>query len=384
MVKEQQKALRPSIMYIITQGILGGAPMHIKHLSESLSSSYNVHVVIGIKGPIYDDLLSSGISVYHIPELTKELNPKNDIMAIYKIYKLIRKIKPDIVSTHSSKAGVIGRVASRLCGVPAIFTAHGWAFTEGVPPVKRRFYILTERFAARWAKKIICVSENDLRLAEDNNVGKKTQRMVIHNGMPMLNEQYLAYPGEQKIVNIIMVARFVEPKDHRSVLLALSKIKTTHNYKVYFVGDGPLLQETKDLINDLNLNDTVLLLGSRTDVPELLAKSHIFVLVSKWEGFPRSIIEAMRAGLPVIASDVGGCRESVVDGKTGFLIPRDDIDMLGQKLELLISKPELRTQMGEAGYKRFEEFFTFGKMRDKTVTVYEDILKARKETGQCF
>lgn len=355
---------------------MGGAQTHISHLATHLGSEFDVHVAVGVKGPLWNKLQSSGIPVYHVPSLVRSISPFKDIKCINEIVGLLKSIKPDLISTHSSKAGILGRLAAHRCGIPAIFTAHGWAFTEGVPEMQRRLYIHVERTAARWSGKIICVSEYDRQLALKHGVGSPEQLITIHNGMPLLPGDYLAKQGEKDPVRLIMVSRFSEQKDHQLLLYALSELRVNHDFVVDLVGDGPLLPQYKELTRKLALDDNVNILGARTDVPELLAKAQVFLLISKWEGFPRSILEAMRAGLPVIASDVGGARESVVDGETGFLVPRGDVYILRDRLATLINQAELRVQMGRKGRDRFLQNFTFQHMLTKTLGVYQEVLQA--------
>lgn len=141
------------------------------------------------------------------------------------------------------------------------------------------------------------------------------------------------------------------------------------------MGDGPDLDALQSLARELEVYHRVIFSGQRLDVPERLKKADVFVLATRWEGFPRSILEAMRAGLPVVATDVGGCRESVVDGETGFLVPKEDPVQLRDRLRILMDSPELRVQMGQKGRKRFEENYTFEGMYDRTVAVYREVLQ---------
>ncbi len=364
------------ILYIITQGILGGAQTHIRHLCENLKEDCDVHVAVGVYGPLVDDLSKEGIAVHVVPSLVRPISPFKDIGGFRELKRLIKSVKPDLISTHSSKAGILGRLAAKVYGVPVIFTAHGWAFTEGVPSAKRIMYIWAERFAAKWADKIICVSENDRKLALDYGVATEEQLITIHNGMPIINGTFNDKKGkEDKAVEFIMVARFSEQKDHQLLLTAIRHTNSQNNYVLSLVGDGELLESTRTLCLDMTIEDKIRFLGPRQDVPELLTGADAFVLTSNWEGLPRRIIEAMRAGLPVVASDVGGINELVEEGVTGFLVPRGDAETLRARLEILIDNPEIRHQMGMAGYERFLEKFTFDRMLTETVKVYEEVMQ---------
>jgi len=365
---------KPKILYLMTRGILGGPHTHIFHLASYLCHEFDIHVGMGEKGPLWDRLQDKGIPVYHMPSMVRAISPFKDVKGLFEVMRIINEVRPNLISTHSSKAGIVGRLSASICKVPSVFTAHGWAFTEGVPDLKRLLYIRTERIAARWAEKIICVSEYDRQLALKYGVGKTDQLLTIHNGVPLITDDLLASPGESKQVRLIMVARFSDQKDHSLLIKAVSELNTKSSYVIDLVGDGPLLEKCKEQVNSMGIKDRVNFLGARTDVPELLMKSQAYLLISKWEGFPRSILEAMRAGLPVLASDVGGTRESVADGKTGFLLPRGDIDALKKRLAEIIDSPALRVDMGQSGRLRFLKNFTFDHMVAKTVSIYKDII----------
>jgi glycosyltransferase involved in cell wall biosynthesis len=173
-----------------------------------------------------------------------------------------------------------------------------------------------------------------------------------------------------------MVARLSRWKDQPTLLHALADLKDL-DWQLELVGDGPLRGQLEELTQSLGLTSRVTFLGFRRDVAERLAAAQVFLLLSKWEGFPRSILEAMRAGLPVVASDVGGVQESVVDGTTGFVIPRGDAVRLRECLRKLITSSELRVRMGEAGRARYEEKFTFDRLVERTTKVYEAVLGRR-------
>jgi len=184
-----------------------------------------------------------------------------------------------------------------------------------------------------------------------------------------------ANPGKSP-VRLVMVARLSYWKDQPTLLHALSGLKDLE-WQLDLVGEGPLRGQLEELVQSLGLSSRVNFLGYRRDVPERIAEVQMFLLISKWEGFPRSILEAMRAGLPVVATDVGGVKESVVDGTTGFVIPPGDKDRLRDCLCKLITSYELRVSMGRAGRARYEEKFTFDRLVDRTVKVYESVLSRR-------
>lgn len=362
-----------TILYIITLPDLGGAQVHLYEVISKLPKNIIPYVIIGKKGWLSEALKKININLYIISALVRQISPKNDIKAIWDVKKIIREIKPDIVHCHSSKAGCIGRVAAKFCNVSTVFTAHGWAFTEGVSPKKQYVYKNLEKMMAKWTRKIICVSEYDRQIALKVMPEYKNKLVTIHNGIP---DKDIAFINQGTSVNLVMIARFSPPKNQQVLIQALSRLcKEGFNFNLTFVGDGPKFALVKQLAEDLNLNQSVEFLGARTDVEEILAKQDIFLLISNWEGFPISILEAMRQSLPVVASDVGGVGEAIEDRKTGFLIPRGDIDALVDCLKKMYEDKNLRDSVGHAGRICYEQKFTSEKMMQKILKVYEEVLK---------
>jgi len=364
---------QPRILHIITKGEIGGAQKHVLELISHLTAKYVNHVAMGSKGFLWEQLEQIGVNLYYIPSLIRAIKPTQDTKCLVQLIGLIKAVKPDLVSVHSSKAGILGRLAARLCRVPVVFTAHGWSFSEGVPGFCGDFYALTERIMSHWCGKIICVSEYDRLLALRRKVGQNSKVETIHNGISVVNGDLMAQPHKDNPVQLIMVARFAPPKDYATLIKSLVHIKTDKQYTINLVGDGPSLGPCRELAQRLNLG-TINFLGSRDDVPQLMSKAQCFVLVSNWEGFPISILEAMRAGLPVIATDVGGIRESVVDGVTGYLIPRGQKERLAERLQQIIDNNVLRVKLGQNARERFINNFTVQHMLAKTISIYEELI----------
>jgi len=367
------KFSKNKLLHIITLGELGGAQTHLLDLCNYQKDAFEVGVVMGTIGPLWDELKDRGIPVYKCSSLQRSLSPVLDFKAFIELNSIVKELTPDLVCTHSSKAGFLGRFVAYKNGIPAVFTAHGWSFTDGVSPVNRKIYLQLERMAAKWCEGIICVSEYDRQLALEKRVASSNKLVTIHNGIPTSGCSATS-TCERAPIRIIMVARFSEQKDQQLLVRAASQLKTMTDFEIDFVGDGPLLSATEELARKLQISDKVRFLGARTDVSELLEKAHIFVLTSNWEGFPITILEAMRAGLPVITSDVGGCKEAVIDGITGYLIPRGDLECLKERLGRLLNDSQLRTSMGDTGFDRFSKYFTVEQMAEKTMAVYESII----------
>jgi glycosyltransferase involved in cell wall biosynthesis len=364
------------LVYLITRSEpFGGAQVHVRDLARAFRDRrHEVHVLVGSDGLLTEELRASGIPVTTLRHLVRPLDARKDSRAFLEVRAALKALQPNLVATHSSKAGWIGRAAARSLGMPVVFTAHGWAFTDGVPAVKRTVYWLAERLAGPLASRVITVSEHDRELAIRLRVLPAHKVVTVHNGMPDVPSLPLAQPSCEN-VRMTMVARFQEQKDHALLLTALSGLRD-RPWQLELIGDGPLQPAVEEQARRLGLDRQVQFLGVRRDVAERLARSQLFVLATRWEGFPYTTLEAMRAGLPVIASDVGGVREAVAHGETGFLVPRGDVEALRRRLSELLAAPELRRRLGAAGRRSFETTFTFERMIDKTAAVYQAVARA--------
>lgn len=360
-----------TILYIITQSVLGGAQSYVRDLIEGFYKKYDIHLATGMEGPLTEAVRIMGVNTYIIPSLTRSINPLTDYRAVQETMALIRKIQPDLIHANSSKAGIIGRISGKLCKVPTIFTAHGWGFSSNTPFVRRMIALLSEKLVAFISTRIICVSESDRQLALRYKVGNEQILSTIFYGISN-HSVALANPSLQ-LPRIIMVARFNEQKDQPTLLKAISQLQNP-NLQVDFVGSGISLDYCKALAQSLGIAHQVSFLGDCTDVPELLAQAQIFVLSTHYEGLPISILEAMRAGLPVVATNVNGIPEEVEHGKTGLLFPHADVNALVSALKALIQSPDIRRKMGESGRQKFLQCFTVEQMLLKTEEVYQEIL----------
>lgn len=363
------------VLQVITRGDdIGGAQAHVRELAHGLQRlGIEVLVAAGGDGPFGDLIRHRGLPYHSLRHMTRAIHPLKDPLALRELILLTRSFRPDLVAAHSSKAGWLARLAGRLTHTPTCFTVHGWAFSEGVPQPWRSVYQTVEHLAAPLADRLITVSDYDRALALRSAVGRPEQLVTIYNGVSDVPTPQVAPRAGP--LTILMVARFAVPKDH-STLLRAAALLPGGDWRLQFAGDGPLQRAAEALARELGVAQRVQFLGERSDVPALLAAADLFVLASRWEGLPICIIEAMRAGLPVIASDVGGVRELVAAGETGLLIPPGDPQTLAAALQRLIQNPELRQEMGSRGRQRFACEFTAEVMVKQTLQVYEQVLRA--------
>lgn len=363
------------IVYVITRSdVIGGASVHLLDLAYGAKDAgHEVVILVGGHGVFLDRAEEKGLRCVSLLYMVREISLLKDLCCLFELRRTIAGIRPDIIHLHSSKAGILGRLVAKSLSIPVVFTAHGWAFTEGVSKRRRAIYRFIERFMARFASKVITVSEYDRKLSLDLGVGNQKLIATIHNGMPDLAQCQKDYMAGD-VIRMVMVARFDSQKNHLALIEALTCIKHL-KWSLEFVGDGPLLESVQDVVLRYDLFDRVVFSGACNDVPSRLAKADIFILISNWEGLPLTILEAMRAGLPVVASRVGGVPESIEQGRTGFVIERNDQQSLVDALVKLIESAELRKTMGQLGRRKFENEFTFETMLRKTLDIYEGAIQ---------
>ncbi len=361
---------RLHIAYVITQSdSIGGASIHVRDLASAmLEEGHQVEVLVGGNGPFCEMLRERHVLVISIPHLVRQINLLWDWMAYEEIKKVLKELKPDIVHAHSSKAGVLGRYAAASLGIPSLFTAHGFSFTEGIHPLKRRIYKWVEKAAARRGNGIIAVSEYDRQLAIREGVCRPDQIVTIHNGIPDIPPELMADPSIQP-PRLVMVARFDKQKNHRLLLEALSKLQE-FPWHLELIGDGPLRGEMVNLAKRLGMESRVTFSGSCNDVAERLAKCQLFLLISNWEGLPLTIIEAMRAGLPVVCSDVGGCKELVSNGVNGKIVDSMEKSQLVSVLKHRILDSSFRVKAGRKARGIFEINHAHCLMVEKVLNLY--------------
>ncbi|MDP2307597.1 MAG: glycosyltransferase family 4 protein [Pseudomonadota bacterium] len=362
----------PGVLLVITRGEPGGAQVHVLDLVRGLRDRIAFHVVVGDDEYLAREVRRLGVPVDVVPDLRRSVSPTADRRALRALRAIVAKVRPDLVHTHSSKAGLLGRLAARAEGVPAIHTAHAWSFSDGLSWPRKVMAIPVEAVASRWTRRFIVVSEADREIAVRYRVARDSQVRVVHNGVVDGPER--AQPDADGPPILTMVARMAAPKDHLLLLRALTGIDAP--FSVRLVGDGPDRPQIAAAVRELGLAGRVTLLGARGDVPALLATSHVFALISRQEGFPLAILEAMRAGLPVVASDVGGVREAVVPETTGLLVARGDEAGLRRALRRLLGAPHLRRTLGAAGRSAYEKRFTAEHMLAGTAEVYRELALA--------
>lgn len=354
----------------------GGAEAHVRDLTMGLIQLGHACSVIvgGPEGLLSVQLRTGGVPVMVIPPLQKSLHPVLDMEALFQLVWALRRLKPDILATHTAKAGFIGRIAAKLTGIPCVFTPHGQSFVNRGNGDVIKHRLLLERLALKTGATTIFVSEAERQLAQAHLRMDDKRTRIIHNGIP---DRTPARREGKGPVRLTMVARFDYQKDHYTLLKALSSLVDL-DWEISLAGTGPLLPAARTFAEDSGISSRVHFVGECADVPGLLAGSDVFVLTSNVESFPISILEAMRACLPVVATDTGGIREAVVHGENGFLVVRGDASDVAEKLALLIQSQDLRSAMADESRRRFLENYEWTHMLNKTEALYQSLLLERK------
>lgn len=360
---------------------IGGAQIHVRDLARALSANgHEVTIATKDNTSVSEMYQREPVTWINLPDFVRPLHPLQDIKTSLHLRKIIKSTQPDIISLHSSKPGIVGRFAA--IGLPAkvLFTAHGWAFTPGVPALRRYLYLSIEFLAQFFCDRIVTVSEFDRALALSFGFSSR-KVLTIHNGMPdrlgnlkHRNNMSSDSPvGSTGVATILTIARFSSQKDYETLFSAL-KLMQTRSVRLIAIGGGDDFDKLKKLIQDLGIENKVELVGEKKDVYPYFEQATAYVLSSHWEGLPRSIIEAMMMKLPVVATNVGGNSELIDDGVTGFLVNRSNPVELAEKLDRLIVDSALTNEMGKKARQRYEDMFSFENMMARYTDLYDNLV----------
>ncbi len=379
-----------NLLYVITKLELGGAQKQLLSLIGRLDKKhFRVFLFTAKEGLLLPDALSiNGLTIKKSKWLERAINPAKDFFALIEIYLFIKKNKIEFIHTHSSKAGILGRVAARLANAKVVIhTVHGWSFNAYQPMVKKLCFIWLERLTARFTDKIIVVSGYDLQTGIKKHIGREAKYEIIHYGINYSEfnlggqdlRKGLGIGGNDLVVG--MAACFKPQKSPQDFLkLAFLVIKELPNVKFILAGDGILRKKIEKMISETKLQQQVFLMGWRRDIPVILQAMDIFVLTSLWEGLPISVLEAMVSSKPVISTDTGGVREVIFEGKTGFLVSRHDMKTMSRKVVGLLKNERLRKQIGIDAKTFLQDRYCLENMVRDTESLYCQVISKKRLT----
>lgn len=383
----------PRICRIIGRLNIGGPALHVILLTHGLRArGYETMLVAGREGPhegtLRDLAAHKGVEPVLLPELGRKLHPGHDFVALCKLVRLLRRAQPAIVHTHTAKAGTLGRIAAKLAGVPIIVhTFHGHVLSGYFKRSTTRLFLGIERCLARVSTKVLTVSERQrrdllrLRIGQPQTVGVMPLGLEL-DGLLQCDRRRgemrrrLGLPAEAPLVGII--ARLVPIKDHPTFLEAAADLhRSRPGVRFIIVGDGELRTCLERKALALGLEGSIHFLGWQRDLGPIYADLDLAVLSSLNEGTPVSLIEAMAAGLPVVATDVGGVPDVVADGKTGLLVPPKDPVAMSRAMGTLLDDPDKRRAMGQLGREAVYPQYSDASLLDRMDRLYASLLQAR-------
>jgi glycosyltransferase involved in cell wall biosynthesis len=400
--------LKPSLLIILNRLVLGGQSIDTLPLANSLKDEYNITIVYGEKEKDEEEVVefiqsSDGVSFQKIPSLKRNVNPMNDIATIFALRKIMMKLKPAIVHTHGSKPGVSGRLAAWFARVPVVIhTFHGHLFHSYYNKFVSSSIIILERFLSGLTTKIIVLSHQQHKeICVRYKIAKPEKVKLIplgvdeaaynKNAAELRRNFRCSYHLNEDCIAIGIIGRIVPVKNHHlfiNVIVNLLHSEVKNRVKFFFVGDGYTRKEleehlTKEGIawgnSKANTFAKVIFTSWITHVTDVLHGLDVVALTSFNEGTPLSLIEAQICQKPVVATDVGGVRDTFINNESGFLINDHDVTEFTDKLLLLIQNKELRKEMGEKGYYFVKENFSKQAEVDAFKKLYAECLTSAKK-----
>lgn len=367
------RGVRPlTILHPITRMVVGGAQENTLLSCALIDRARFPSAILsgpetGSEGSLHDEARARGVTVHLEPALVRELHPFKDPVAVARLVAWYRKLRPDVVHTHTSKAGILGRLAARIAGVPVVVhTAHGWGFHPLQSAPVRLAYEHAERVCARWCDAIVVVADRNRERALALDIGRPEQFTTVRSGIEL--DAYRFDPAAGAAIRMELalpegafvfgtVGRLSDQKAPLDALEAFARVAQAHATAHFvFVGDGDLRGATEARARALGLGARVRFTGLRRDVAAHLSSWDAFVLSSRYEGLPRVVPQAMSVGLPVVATAVDGTPEAVDEGVTGHLVAPGDVSGLAHAMNGLAADPARARRMGAAGHARVSAF----------------------------
>ena len=364
---------RPRVLLLITLAETGGAQTYVASLLPALAEEYDVVVAAHGDGFLADASRDAGVRYVPLHHVRRALHPLHDVLGLVELFRLFRRERPAVVHANSSKAGILGRLAAVAARIPVrLFTVHGWAF-KAHHGLAAQVYLWADRAMSPLTTTTICVAHGEREAGLRARTCRDDRTVVIHNGVDLERPRRPTGPPRPP-VTLLTIGRMREPKDFTTLVRAIAALDRG-SVRLRIAGDGPDRPEVESEISRLGVHDAVELLGTRGDVDELLAAADLFVLSSDSEGLPMSVLEAMVAGLPVVASAVGGVPELVTHGETGLLVPPRDSAALAAAIREIAGDSQLRDRLGDAARRRAQQEFSIERCRQQHLELYQALLR---------
>jgi glycosyltransferase involved in cell wall biosynthesis len=381
----------------IMECTIGGTRRHIREIAAGLAlRGHDVTAVCSAdRDPTFRDDMAwmgrSGVRAVELP-MVRRISPLTDLRHLLWLYRYLRRNRFDIIHTHSSKAGVLGRFAGLMAGCgPLIHTPHTFAFTfkEYFNIVKSGLFLQIERLLGHHTARIVNVSKSERRQALRFRIASSDRMAVVENGIDpwpyrwseLPKEGNELFPDKERTPRLGTVGLLNVAKGHHVLLHAFSDLLDRFpDAGLAIVGEGELRKPLEFLIKELGLEGRAFLAGYRDDVPSLLKELDLFVLPSLWEGMPYVLLEAMAAHVPVVATEVNGSRDIVEHGVTGLLVPQDNPHALTTACSEILADPEMARALADNGLRHIMVHYTLDRMLDRIEGVYHEAIKARRRS----
>ncbi|MHC4788575.1 MAG: glycosyltransferase family 4 protein [Planctomycetota bacterium] len=387
------------VAHIITRMIVGGAQENTLHTCDLLRrrTGWDVLLVtgppIGPEGELLSQVRRSGIPCVVVPQMRRALNPCRDAAAFLSLLRILRRYRPAIVQTHSSKAGILGRMAAWVARVPVIIhTVEGLPFHHCAHPLANAAFILAERAAARLTDRTVCVAQAMVDQATAAGIRPRGGYSIIYSGMDV-DAHLRAGEGREETrrrlgfgpddIVIGKIARLFELKGHKFVIRAAPRIvEGCSRARFLFVGEGVLRERLEEQAAELGLRDRFVFAGlvPPEQIPALVAAMDVVVHASLREGLARVLVQGLLCEKPVVAYALDGAPEVILDGVTGRLVPAESVEELADAVLAAIQRPDEARRMAREGRRRFAERFRIRTMVNDTERLYRELL-ARSPTS---
>ena len=358
------------VCHIITKLELGGAQKVALYIVSHLDREKFIPVFIAGKGGFLDHETAelNGVKVYLTSSLIRQIRPCRDLLGFFGILRILLKERPGIVHTHSSKAGILGRWAAFIAGVPVIVhTVHGFGFNDSQKGLMRSVLIWVEKLTAMITDRLIVVTKLDKEKGLRHGIGNDEKYALIRAGIDVEAYKKVRVDKEHKKAElgiapgagvVTTIGPFKPQKNLKDFVEVAKKVHERSPETIFLiVGDGEQRKDLEFLVYAYGLKDQVKLLGWRNDIAEILAVTDIFAMTSLWEGLPRTILEAMCLKLPVVANAVDGVKEIVKDGISGYLTEPFDTSRMAELIEKLLNDRKLSEEMGQRNSEAMAEEF---------------------------
>ncbi|MBI3554500.1 MAG: glycosyltransferase family 4 protein [Elusimicrobia bacterium] len=380
------------VVHVITRLDLGGAQQNTLHTVRHLDASrFEVLLVCGRGGPLEGEVAAMPPEAHwralFMSSLVRHIHPGLDLLAFLQLVSLFHSERPDVVHTHSSKAGVLGRLAAAAAGVPCVVhTYHGFGFNDYQSPWIKAFYVWAERLCCALSDALIFVSNANRDYARRHRLGRPDRYRLIRSGIKLSDfPASVENPGQKKASlglgmhkPLVLSVGNLKPQKNPGDFVALAEkvAAAGRDCSFLYIGDGPLRRRLEYLLIATGLGNRFALPGWRRDIPELMAVADVFVLTSLWEGLPRALVEAMKSGLPCVCYATDGVLDLLEDGVNGFVVPQGNVTLLGERVARLLADEDLRRRIGRKAAESIGEEFDIDAMVRRQERLYDELLPA--------